>query len=45
MIIEPYMDHVLICGQKVVRPRSIPRSLWMKFWEHVHSASNARLYR
>ena len=30
-------DHVLICGQIIVRPTGISPSQWMWFWERVHS--------
>jgi hypothetical protein len=28
-------DHVIICGQFVVRPTSITPSQWLHFWERV----------
>jgi hypothetical protein len=29
----PYLDYVIIEGQRVNRPQSIPRSAWLAYWE------------
>lgn len=28
-----FPNHVIICGQFVVRPKTISPSQWLKFWE------------
>jgi len=30
-----FIDHVVICGQKVVRPSSISPSQWMRMFEEM----------
>ena len=35
MIIDIYMDYVIIEGQRVNRPSAIPRSRWIRFWEQA----------
>lgn len=35
--IRAFMDHVEIEGVKVLRPRHVPRSWWLRFWEQLAS--------
>lgn len=35
MSIEVYIDWVVIAGQKVLRPKYISRSVWLRFWERL----------
>jgi hypothetical protein len=34
LLIEVYVDYVIICGQIVRRPSSISPSQWLDLWEH-----------
>lgn len=33
--VEVYMDYVLVCGQRVNRPKYVARSSWLWYWERL----------
>lgn len=45
IIIEASLDAVLICGARLDRPKHIPRSMWILFWERVMRIKQTGIYQ